>query len=154
MRRNDGILKQIAIVFLIALGLYILSFSWIEGKRSHKGPWQVTFQTDAQGQPSVIVAQPALNISNVTFQFPDERILPTNLLQRIVFDSPTTNVPFGKVIYFDTTFLPGAVTLELFRHEIEFLPRTLVLNGKEVPWRPQDVFELRRPTATPPPKGN
>jgi hypothetical protein len=31
-------------------------------------------------------------------------------------------------------FLPGVVTMNLLGHEIELMPRTLVIDKKEVPW--------------------
>ena len=31
-------------------------------------------------------------------------------------------------------FLPGVVTMNILGHEIELMPRTLVIDKKEVPW--------------------
>ena len=55
-------------------------------------------------------------------------------------------VPFGQWFYADLTYLPGTVTYNLFsedangssrglRHEIELLPRALVINRKLHPWK-------------------
>ena len=44
------------------------------------------------------------------------------------------SVPFGECIYQDLMFLPGIVTMNLLGHEIELMPRTLVVDKKEVPW--------------------
>ena len=43
-------------------------------------------------------------------------------------------VPFGECIYQDLMFLPGVVTMNLLGHEIELMPRTLVIDKKEIPW--------------------
>jgi len=43
-------------------------------------------------------------------------------------------VPFGECIYQDLMFLPGVVTMNLLGYEIELMPRTLVIDKKEVPW--------------------
>jgi hypothetical protein len=43
-------------------------------------------------------------------------------------------VPFGSVIFFDTTVLPGTVTMRLFGHEIEFIPRTLIIDHTPYGW--------------------
>ena len=43
-------------------------------------------------------------------------------------------VPFGECIYQDLMFLPGVVTMNILGHEIELMPRTLVIDKKEVPW--------------------
>jgi hypothetical protein len=83
-----------------------------------------------------------MGITNLTFVFAGERLAQSNLASTVVFDSPKTNVPFGKVVFLDTTFLPGTVTFELFGHEIELLPRTLVVNLKEVPWKSGAIFKL------------
>lgn len=140
---GTGIGLQVVLVFFGALLLYAISFSLIEGARQAKGPWQVTFRTDAVGQPEVSVTQPTLGLSNVHFVFRDARIQQTNFSRTILFDTPITNVPFGRVVFLDTTFLPGTVTLDLFGHEIEFLPRTLVLDRKEVSWKSGARFELK-----------
>jgi hypothetical protein len=34
----------------------------------------------------------------------------------------------------DTTFLPGTVTFQIFGHEIELLPRVLIIDHQERPW--------------------
>lgn len=140
---REKIAAQVAVVFVIALALYGVTFYGIERARQAKGPWHVTFRSDAEGRPSVRMSQPALNISNVTVWFPEARIERTNFSKTVVFDMPITNVPFGRVLFLDTTFLPGTLTLDLFGHEIELLPRTLVVNRKEVPWKSKLELELR-----------
>ncbi len=46
----------------------------------------------------------------------------------------------------DTTFLPGTVTFELFGHEIELLPRALIIDRQEHAWQPNAAINL--PPAT------
>jgi hypothetical protein len=36
----------------------------------------------------------------------------------------------------DTTFLPGTLTFRLFSHELELLPRVLIIDHEEYPWVP------------------
>jgi hypothetical protein len=57
-------------------------------------------------------------------------------------------LPFGECIYQDLMFLPGVVTMNLLGHEIELMPRTLVIDKKEVPW----VTPGNRITLQPQPK--
>jgi hypothetical protein len=45
----------------------------------------------------------------------------------------------------DTTFLPGTLTLRAFGHEIEFLPRVMIIDHEEHPWKPGETIELRAP---------
>lgn len=148
--RRDPLLKHALIAFACALGLYLVAFHGIEFARQAKGPWQVTFRSDANGAPSLIVSQPQKQISDVTLVFRGERLAKTNLLETVVFDGPKTNVPFGRVIFFDTTFLPGTITLDLFGHEIELLPRVLGVNRREVPWKSGAVIELSQEEKPPP----
>lgn len=133
--RPDNLLKHCAIGFGLALIIYLVSFAIIQHFRTRNGPWEVTFQTDAQGAPQIEVNQRQLQIRNVRFVFPDERLATTNLLQTLVFDSPITNAPFGRIVYLDTTFLPGSIVFGLFGHEIQLLPRILQLDRRETPWQ-------------------
>jgi hypothetical protein len=58
-------------------------------------------------------------------------------------------VPFGQCVFMDTTFLPGTLTLQLFGHEIELLPRVLVVDRQEHPWRPATAITLLRRQSAP-----
>ena len=144
--------KSIAISFVVVLMLYIGVFNGIEWWRHRRGAWEVTFLTDASGNPAVIIYQPALNISSVELVFLGEHVLRTNLAEKVLFDRPLKQVPFGHVLYEDLTVLPGVVTFDLFGHEIELLPRVLFINKKEIPWRSDSIVELSETNkpATPP----
>ena len=59
-----------------------------------------------------------------------------------------------SVKYADLTYLPGVITLELFGHEIELLPRTLYVNRHAIPWTAGTNLTLHasdRPDAWPEP---
>ena len=139
---KSGAWKHFVIAGLFAIVLYVASFSFIEHMRQRKGGWRVTFASDAAGRPEVTVTQPVLNITNVRFRFSGEMIAATNLNKTIVFDSPITNAPFGQVIFIDTTFLPGTLTFDFFGHEVQLLPRILIVNKREVPWQSGQKIEL------------
>jgi hypothetical protein len=47
----------------------------------------------------------------------------------------------------DTTFLPGTLTLQVFGHEIELLPRVLVVDLKEHSWHSFELLSLERAAA-------
>src|SRR5687768_16312690 len=119
--------KQTLLLFAGVLLAYLAVFYGIEYQRHRKGPWEVVFVTDAQGRPSIEVLQKSLSISN-SITFPEEQVGLVSLSTRSLFTRPKKNVPFGKVIYEDLTFLPGVVTFDLFGHEIELLPRVLIIN--------------------------
>lgn len=149
--------RSIILLFLAVLGLYIAVFYGIEYARQRKGAWEVNFLTDSQGNPSIVVYQPRLNISSLEVVFAGEKVGRTNLSERVIFNRPKKPVPFGKVIYEDLTFLPGVVTFDFFGHELELLPRVMIVNKREVPWKSDSVVELaatnKLPTAPKPAKG-
>jgi hypothetical protein len=125
--------KQTLVLFAGVLLAYLAVFNGIEWARHRKGPWKVDFMTDAQGHPSIGVFQEYLKVS-AKLHFPEESVGRTNFGTRVAFDRPKHPVPFGKVIYEDLTFLPGVVTFDLFGHEVELLPRVLIINKREISW--------------------
>jgi hypothetical protein len=148
---RETLTRHLLIGLAIAALIYFVSFALIQNWRTRGGPWQLTFASDASGQPFVQIAQPQLKLADVTVTFPDERLQVTNLAQTVVFDRPITNVPFGKVVYFDTTFLPGSIVLDLFGHQLQLLPRVLLVDRREVPWQSTMRLELRMPNQPPKP---
>ena len=134
--------KHFALAFLLVLVLYLTGFHFIEQLRQEKGPWRVTFRTNAAGQPSISVSQEKLRIANVNFVFPGEHLDQTNTSAVVLFDAPKTNIPFGQVLFVDTISLPGTVALKLFGHEVEFIPRGLFVNRKETPWKSDVTIQL------------
>lgn len=129
----------------VALG-YLLLFHAIESRRVAKGPWRVTF-TVADHVPSLRIHQPVLGIAEVQIVFSAAR-LSTNLNETVRFDQARPvpfDLPFGRCVFLDTTFLPGTVVLEAFGHEIQLLPRTLTINRVEHPWQSGARIELGVP---------
>ncbi len=146
--------KGVVALFFAVVVLYFGVFHGIEYARHRKGPWEVTFQPDGQGNPTLAISQPALGLRDVKMVFHGESS--SNLTARVLFDRPLRSIPFGKVIYEDLTFLPGVVTFELFGHEVELLPRVLIANKNEVPWASGatiDFWPTNKPAERPkPPK--
>lgn len=129
----------IGVAFVIA-GLYFAVFYGIEGCRKNKGPWLVTFTTNEAG-PVIEVLQPKLKRSAI-IKFPGEMVNLTNSSTTVEFDRPKKSAVFGRVIYEDLMQLPGVVTFALFGHEVELLPRALIVNRREIRWSPPPVVEL------------
>ena len=134
-------LRSVAFTFVLAVLFYAAAYSWLSRRQTAKGPWEVTFTNDVAGAPEIIVAQPRLGISNVRVRFAGEK-LSGNVTELVRFSRPRTPVPFGEVIYDDLMFLPGTVTLDVLGHEVELLPRVLVLNGQPVTWRSDTTHTL------------
>jgi len=139
---KSGVAKHVLLAFAFALVIYVGGFSVIEHLRHRKGGWEIVFASDADGHPSIRVSQPSLGISNVRFRFIDERIEATDLERAVTFDDPLVTPPFGNVVFIDATFLPGTVTFDFFGHEVQLMPRVLVINKKEIAWRSDAVFDL------------
>ena len=139
--RSDGILRHVAIAFVIALIFYFASFGWIQHRRAFRGPWEIDFATDSGGHPSLDISQPYLNITQ-KIAFPRQKIAGTNLSVPVRFPEAVIKLPFGEMIFQDPTFLPGTVTMRQFGHEIELLPRVLIIDKKEIPWRQGKAIEV------------
>jgi hypothetical protein len=156
---------------VLALIGYIAFYQGIEHRRTWKGPWQVAFRKDAAGAPTIVINQPRLGVTNVQISFTGEpppltnppgafamEHSPSASLQSSVTNPSSTSitlrfaqpqpvpyaVPFGTCIFMDTTFLPGTVTFRLFDHEIELLPRVLIIDHDEHAWQPNTTISLSR----------
>jgi hypothetical protein len=150
--KRDNPAKHFIFAFVIALLGYAVVYHFIENRRTRKGPWQVTFTNSPSGSPEVIVNQPALNISNVQIEFPNAVVANQSAVS-LTFSQPKPvpyEVPFGKCVFMDTTFQPGTLTFQFFGHEIELLPRVLVLDRREHPWKSGEVITLNFPPVTNP----
>lgn len=132
--------RGIVALFLAVLAIYLASFYGIERFRHRSGPWEVGFETNPSGIPSIVISQPSLDLRNARILFHGEA--PAGKGATVRFDRVKQAVPFGKVIYEDLTFLPGVVTFDLFGHEIELLPRVLLVDKREIPWSSAGTVEL------------
>ncbi len=144
--KSDGLLKHFALAFLIALVGYWLVYHGIEHRRNRKGPWSVTFTSEPPGTARIVINQPALRLTNVEIALGEGTTSATNQSATLLFDRPRQvpyDVPFGKCIFMDTTFLPGTVTFQLLGHEIELLPRVLIIDHREYTWRSNTNIGLR-----------
>lgn len=142
--------KQVIITALVVVGLYFLIFGLVQHTRDRKGPWQIVFRTDAQGEPSLSISQPFLGVTNAQVVFEGERVKLTNFSHTYVYSEPITNIAFGRVLFQDLTFLPGTVTFDMFGHEVECFPRFLAINRKPLPWQSDSVVRLAEKDKLPP----
>ena len=141
--KSDGLAKPLLIGAILALILYVVGYNGIEHRRTYRGPWRVTFTSDASGSPALFVNQPVLSITNVQFTFPGATF--TNEPITLAFAQPQQvpyDLPFGRCIFMDTTFLPGTIVMEIFGHEIQLIPRVLRIDGQEQPWKSNVVIVL------------
>lgn len=149
--KSDGLAKPLVVTAILALIVYAVSYAGIEHRRTRKGPWRVTFSHDAAGAPALLINQPALGITNVQITFPEAG--PTTNTQAITLafaePRPTPyNIPFGRCLFMDTTFLPGTIVLDLCGHEIQLIPRVLTVDRQEQPWRSEAIIAVTPRTNT------
>jgi hypothetical protein len=138
--RKEGVLRHLFIAFGLALLAYIGFYSCDRHLRVGKGAWEVTFMS-TNGAPAILVNQPQLGISNVMVVLEGEADPKrTNVVRFDVVQQP---VPFGRIKFEDLTYLPGSVTFDLFGHEVELLPRTLIANKKEISWKSGSIQVLK-----------
>jgi hypothetical protein len=144
---KDNPVRYFVGAFLIALAGYVILYQAIEHRRYRRGPWEVVFTNGATSEPVLLINQHALSLTNVQVSFPGEPLPATNFSASWDFAAPRPvpyEVPFGRCLFMDTTFLPGTLTLQLYGHEIELLPRTLIIDHKECPWRSGETIPLPR----------
>lgn len=147
---KDKMPKHLFFAFLLALCGYVLFFACDQYLRTRKGPWVVEFGS-TNGTPEIVVRQEKLGISDVHIVFLKE----TNTLKgpvTLVLDRPMKATPFGEVKFEDYTYLPGSVTFDFFGHQVELLPRALIVNRKEIPWSSGTVMTLTPADKLPPVK--
>lgn len=156
---RDPFWKEALLVFAACVVLYAAGFAAVQRWRARGGPWEVTFRVEARGTPVLEISQRRLGIADVTLRFTATNLPPDPAGTRVRFDEPAQRdrLPFGRVEFLDTTFLPGTVTLELFGHQVELLPRVLTVDKLERPWRSSDTWEISDRAggvqAQPPPPG-
>ena len=153
--KSSNPLKHFAFAFVMAVVVYAVFFYSIEHRRTVNGPWRVAFTNNSAGVPELIVFQPKLKIIDVKIDFPDDKpplIITNGLMMCATPKEVPFPVPFGQCIFMDTTFLPGTVTFNLFGHEIELLPRVLIIDKTEHPWQSGATIVLTRSINAPKPR--
>lgn len=154
MNDSRDLLKHLGIGFVLALAIYVVSYTLIEHRRYEKGPWEVSFESVSNGVPAMVISQPHMHLNNVRIVFPGEMPPATNAPASMKFEQPKEwpfAVPFGKVVFEDLTFWPGTVSFDVYGHEVELIPRVLIVDRAEVAWRSGETITLYT-TNKPPPR--
>ncbi len=140
-------LAQVAMLFVVAVAVYALSYGCIQHQRSKNGPWQVIFKA-TNGQPILVINQPALGIRDVRILL-SSATAGTNEVRQLSFGDVRPvpfDVPFGRCIFQDAQTLPGTVVFDMFGHEIQLLPRVLTIDKVEREWHSGETVVLGKPT--------
>lgn len=139
-QNKDSFARHAAIAFACALVVYAIFFAIDTHLRTRKGPWEVNFTATTNNEPVLVINHAKLGIENVRIHLQGETA--TNKGPFTFASAARLNIPYGRVRFHDLTYLPGTVTLDLFGHEVEFLPRALFLNTKEIRWQNNTTFTL------------
>ncbi len=141
--------KTFLLVGLATLIGYTVLFSLLENNRHNDGPWEITF-TQVNNSPALLVTHVKLGLTNVTLVFPDA--VATNAPQTLRFEHGRVapfDLPYGKCVFLDTLYLPGTVTVEVFGHLIQVMPRTMTIDRVEHAWLSgEKILLTNRPPAT------
>ena len=143
---RDRIIKHALICFGLAAVVYAVVFTFVEGRRTRLGPWVVTFHDQSGTVNAVRIDQSALGLTNITILLAASPAEGRSTNHMITFDQPQSVpfvVPGGQCVFLDLLFQPGTVVLEVEEHQIQMLPRTLAIDGKEVAWLANSVHDLR-----------
>ena len=133
--KREGVAKHFLLPFVFALVGYVLVYHFIESRRTRNGPWRLTFTTNLAGAPEMLINQPKLGISNKQIIFAGQTTASSPVTPDFSQPRPVPyEVPFGQCIFVDSTFLPGTLTFKMFGHEVELLPRVLVIDHQEYGW--------------------
>ncbi len=133
------LLKLFVTVMVLYATLYFATGLW----RERRGPWVLTFDKSPSGNPRLTISQENLGVRNVQILALQQEPLPADFKPvTIHFKSPGDQPGFGKLLFTDLTVLPGVITLDVFGHEVELLPRTLVINRKLIPWSERQEIRL------------
>ena len=149
-QKPDNILKHVAIVGVIAVVGYFSLYALDTHLRKRHGPWEVTFATETNGTPYLLVNQPAFGVRDVKVRFNGEQTSLSNAPVTVRFIEPNTKPAFGELRFQDATYLPGTVTLLAFNHEVEFIQRGLAVDRQEHKWQPGMTMELSPTNQAPP----
>ena len=144
--KSDNFLRHLLMAFGLAVLIYILFYSVINYRRTHNGPWSVAF-TNSAGTSVMLVNQPKIGITNLQILFVGQTNQQTGSFEFSQARAVPFDVPFGKCVFMDPTFLPGTIAFDVFGHEIQLMPRTLTIDGKEMPWRSDTVIPLVKTNA-------
>lgn len=143
--KSDNLLRHLVVPLAIAVLVYVIFYTGIEHRRNRNGPWEVVFTNGVSGTPELIINQPKLAIANVQITFPGQTNPASGQATSFAFSQPREvpyDVPFGKCVFMDTTFLPGTIVFDLFGHEIQLIPRALTIDKQEIPWRSNAIIPV------------
>jgi hypothetical protein len=137
MKKNWGILL---LLIVAVLGSSIIGWRILEDVRSRGGKWQVLVKQEST-EFVVVIENPERDRSR-TLIFNGAEIGPAEP-ERYFFPDDAKRFPYGEIIFFDHTFLPGRVTFSILGGEVDVMERNLIVNGIEYDWSEPEPIRIR-----------
>ena len=132
---------KLIIILLITLLVVIAAFIFIIKPIRERSPWNIKFEI-SDGIPSIYISNNTPMVPATKIIFSNEKIN-RDLSENIAFEKHNINkIPFGEITFTDVTLFPGRITLKLFNHEIDILPRALIIDKKEYKWGERLIIDL------------
>ena len=144
--KPDRLSRHLLIGFVIALGIYITFFWFIEGRRAAQTPWIVWYEVDANGRAKLEISQKTLGLGPVEIRFAAATTNNTLARTQVTFLNPKPvprSMPVGRCLFEDLTFLPGTVALNIANTDIQMLPRALTMGTNEFSWQKARIIEVQ-----------
>lgn len=146
---SDRLSRHLLIAFILALLLYVVGYSVIEGRRTRHTPWQVAFRPETNTHSLLLtITQESLQIGPAQVRIhlrPDQALPAAETLSFGEVRPVPFPVPGGRCVFHDATFLPGSVALEIGGVPVQLLPRTLTVGTNELLWDQAALVETRSP---------
>lgn len=139
---KPGFARHVLIAGVIAVAGYVLLWKSMEHARTRKGPWEITYRSEAGAPPEISISQPALGVENLRVVFEGETAPALAGPVTVRHDTVELSGPFGSWVRDDLMMQPGMVLLDFFGHKVELLPRTLIIDLKEHPWAATNTIAL------------
>jgi len=97
---------------------------------------------------AIVIQQPTLGIHHeIRFNEPGEAHQLIHHAELRSTAAGSLRRSFGRCVFMDNTFLPGTLTFQLFGHEIELLPRVMMIDHEERSWRSASCYCPQQPSA-------
>lgn len=106
------------------------------------GHWQVVLH-DVDVHMAFTIQRVQNGKESLTVIFEDKY---TGALKPTYYSLPkdAVSLPDTKLIFADTTMLPGRVTLQVLGHTLDIMERALIINGKDHSWNETEPIKIKR----------
>ncbi|MDD5262790.1 MAG: hypothetical protein PHD76_13170 [Methylacidiphilales bacterium] len=128
MKANLNYWRVLLYIVLLACLAY-LALSYFRG-RNH---WVLTYYSGINGETELEIRQEN-DSRKLILVLQGQRARISGPSQRIRIDGKEHDLPLGKIVFQDTTVLPGRFKLSIDGNNLDIMLRNVVINGQENNW--------------------